>query len=106
MSAEPIANGARGEATLVIGGRPRVLRPTFNALVAAEDELGPLYSLIERAGAGNLRLGEVASLFWHCLVERGEVSREHVGEAVMSSGLAACAAPLRTLLYQILQGRV
>ena len=106
MSAEPAANNIRGEATLVIGGRPRVLRPTFTALVTAEDELGPLYSLIERASDGNLRLAEVASLFWHCLVERDDISREHVGEAVMSSGLAACAAPLRALLQQILQGRI
>jgi len=105
MSAEASANGARGEATIDIGGRPRLLRPTFTALVAAEGELGPLYALVERAGEGNLRLGEVALLFWHCLAERSDTSREQVGDAVLAMGLAASAAPLRTLLYQILQGR-
>jgi hypothetical protein len=99
------ANAVRGEATVTIGGRPRVLRPTFAALVAAEDELGPLYALVERAGEGQLRLSEVASLFWHCLADRADVSREQVGDAVVSTGLAANAAPLRALLYQILQGR-
>ena len=99
------ANTARGEATVTIAGRPRILRPTFNALVAAEDELGPLYALVERAGDGQLRLSEVASLFWHCLADRADITRDQVGDAVVSAGLAANAAPLRALLYQILQGR-
>jgi hypothetical protein len=106
MSAEPIANVARGEATLMVGGRPRLVRPTYAALVAAEEELGPLYALLERAGDGKLRLSEIAALFWHCLADRGDLTREQVGDAVMSMGLAATAAPLRALLYQVLQGRV
>ena len=99
------ANGLRGEASLEVAGRERVLRPTFAALVMAEDELGPLFALVERAGAGQLRLAELATLFWHCLGERGELSREQVGEAVLAAGLARCAPALRCLLGQILQGR-
>ena len=98
------ANPLRGEAVLAIAGIPRLLRPSFNALVAAEEELGPLFALVERAGAGQLRLAEMATLFWHCLADHGTVSREQLGEAVVDAGLAACAAPLRTLLGQILQG--
>ncbi|KMS55356.1 hypothetical protein V474_20185 [Novosphingobium barchaimii LL02] len=98
------ANPLRGEASLAIAGTPRRLRPTFTALVAAEEELGPLFALVERAGAGELRLGEMAALFWHCLADREALPREAVGEAVMAQGLAACAAPLRTLLAQILKG--
>ena len=100
-----LPNPARGEASLNIDGRPRVLRPTFAALVAAEEELGPLFALVERAGGGQLLLAELATLFWHCLAERETLSREAVGEAVMQAGLAGCAAPLRALLGQILQGR-
>ncbi len=99
-----IANAVRGEATLLIAGRPCVLRPTFSALVAAEEELGSLFALVERAGDGRLRLEELATLFWHCLNERTEVSREAVGEAIVAQGLAASSKPLKTLLYQILQG--
>ena len=99
------ANGLRGEASLEVAGRERVLRPTFAALVMAEDELGPLFALVERAGAAQLRLAELATLFWHCLDERGELSREQVGEAVLAAGLARCAPALRCLLGQILQGR-
>ena len=99
------ANPVRGEATLVIHGQPHVLRPTFAALVAAEDELGPLFALVERASAGQLRLGELAALFWHCLASPGALTREDVGEAVAEQGLAAATTPLRALLVQILQGQ-
>ena len=98
-------NQARGEAALDIAGRPHLLRPTFAALVAAEEELGPLFALVERAGGGQLRLAELAALFWHCLAEREGLGREAIGEAEMHAGLAGCAGPLRALLGQNLQGR-
>lgn len=98
-------NPLRGEAALTIAGESRVLRPSFAALVAAEEELGPLFALVERAGAGQLGLAEMTALFWHCLADRSGLSRDQVGEAVVGLGLAACAVPLRTLLGAILQGR-
>jgi hypothetical protein len=99
------ANALRGEASVSIDGRDCVLRPTFAALVAAEEELGSLFALVERAGEGRLKLTELAALFWYCLADRDAVTREQVGEAVAEMGLAASAKPLRTLLRQILQGR-
>ncbi|MFM5906086.1 MAG: gene transfer agent family protein [Novosphingobium sp.] len=99
------ANPLRGEAELAIGGKAHVLRPSFSALVAAEEELGPLFALVERAGAGQLRLAEMAALFWHCLASRDGLTRDDVGEAVLQAGLAGCARPLRALLAQILQGQ-
>ncbi|WP_299309876.1 gene transfer agent family protein [uncultured Croceicoccus sp.] len=98
------ANAARGEATIEIAGRKRRLRPSFNALVAAEDELGPLFELVERAGDGRLKLAEMTALFWHCIADRGDIGREDVGEAIAAQGLAASAGPLRAILAQILQG--
>lgn len=97
-------NPLRGEAAITIGGCERVLRPTFAALVAAEEELGSLFALVERAGEGRLRLAELAALFWHCLADRDGVTRDDIGEVVAMLGLAACAKPLRTLLQQVLQG--
>lgn len=99
-----LANPLRGEASLTIGGSAHILRPSFTALVAAEEELGPLFALVERAGEGRLRLSEMAALFWHCLEPHRSIAREAVGEAVVAQGLAACAAPLRVLLGQILKG--
>ena len=97
-------NPFRGEASLEILGTSRLLRPSFSALVAAEEELGPLFALVERAGTGQLRLTEMAALFWHCLETRADLTREMVGEAVARLVLATAARPLRVLLGQILQG--
>lgn len=104
MSQHP-ANPHRGEAVLVIAGSPHLLRPSFSALVAAEDELGPLFTLVERAAAGQLRLSEMTALFWHCLADRDGLNRDSLGEAIAAQGLAPCATPLRALLAQILQGQ-
>lgn len=99
------ANPARGEASLTIGGRTILLRPSFAALVAAEAALGPLFGLVERAAAGELKIGEVAELVWHCIAERAEGLRvEEVGEALAELGLARVAPILKTLLTQILHG--
>ncbi len=100
------ANPARGEAELLVAGERHMLRPSFAALVAAEAELGPLPALVERAAAGQLRLDEMAGLFWHCLADRPEaLSRERVGEAIVAQGLAGVSPMLRVLLHQILAGR-
>jgi hypothetical protein len=98
-------NAIRGEAQIAVAGEPRLLRPSFDALVRAEEELGPLFALVERAGEGQLRLAEIAGLFWHCLADRGGLTREALGEAVLAMGLAEAAKPLRVLLGEILRGR-
>ncbi|APE27655.1 gene transfer agent family protein [Aurantiacibacter gangjinensis] len=104
MSPTAPANPERGEARLDVAGCAVTLRPTFTALVAAEEELGPLFAMVERASEGQLRLSEIATLFWHCCDPAQAISREAVGEAVLAMGLAEAAKPLRTLLKQILQG--
>jgi hypothetical protein len=101
----PAANPARGEAALLVGGEALKLRPSFEALVAAEEELGPLFALVERAAAGGLRVGEMAGLFWHCVERRPEgLTRERIGTAIVEHGLAGVTPVLRLLLGQILQG--
>jgi len=100
------ANALRGEAALLVGDETLVLRPSFAALVAAEEELGPLFALVERAAAGGLRVAEMAALFWHCADPRPEgLTRERIGAAIADRGLAGATPALRLLLGQILQGR-
>ncbi|MGB7373363.1 gene transfer agent family protein [Pontixanthobacter sp.] len=98
------ANPHRGEAFLRIAGQDYVLRPSFGALVAAEEELGPLFALVERAGGGQLALADLAGLFWHCLSDPGPLARADVEQAIVTLGLSGCAAPLRIILGQILRG--
>ncbi len=105
MSCE-VANPVRGEAALRVDGETLVLRPTFQALVAAEGELGPLFALVERAADGRLGIGETVALFWHCRHDAPEgLTRERFGEAVAAAGLTAATPVLRVLLGQILSGR-
>ena len=99
------ANPARGEAVLVVAGEALVLRPSFAALVAAEAELGPLFALVERAAAGEMRLSEMAVLFWHIIDARPEgLTREAVGAAVLGQGLAGVSPVLGLVLRQVLRG--
>lgn len=100
------ANALRGEVELFVRGERLPLRPSFAALIAAEEELGPLFALVERASAGELRLAEMVALFWHCRWRWPEaVTREDVGDAVASQGLAATTPVLKAILQQILSGK-
>lgn len=99
-------NPARGEARLRAAGLDLTLRPSFTALVAAEQELGPLFALVERAAGGALRLEEMVALFWHCIAERPPaLDRAQFAEAVSAAGLANATPVLRVLIQQILAGR-
>ncbi|MBW6532126.1 gene transfer agent family protein [Sphingomonas sp. RRHST34] len=100
------ANPARGEAAIRVAGETLVLRPSFAALVAAEQELGPLFALVERAAAGQLALAELAALFWHCRHDwPAALTRDALGEALVAGGLAAATPALHALLRQVLAGR-
>lgn len=99
-------NPARGETSIRVGGETLTLRPSFQALVAVEGELGPLFALVERAAAGGLSLAEMVALFWHCIEAMPDgLTRERLGEAVVGAGLAMATPVLRVLLGQILAGR-
>ena len=100
------ANPYRGETSIEVGGETLVLRPTFGALVAAEEELGSLFELVEKAAAGQLLLQEIAALFDHLSRARPEaITRDRIGEAVVEIGLAKITPVLKLVLGQILQGR-
>lgn len=106
MSATPGPNPYRGEASIEVAGETLVLRPSFAALIAAEEELGSLFEIVERAAEGALRLTQIVALFDH--LSRGRaaaVTRERIGEAVVEKGIAGVTPTLRLLLGQILQGR-
>lgn len=89
----------------MLGGRPVRLRPTFNALVAAEEELGSLFALVERAAEGELKLSEMVALFWHCRDGGDDISRADFSASVAGAGLVQATPALKILIGQILGGR-
>ena len=99
------ANAQRGEATFDLGERTFVLRPSFENLVAAEEEIGSLFALVERASAGELTLSQVTALIWHCIEADPRPSQKEVGEAVLKRGLITTTKPVRAILSQVLQGQ-
>lgn len=99
-----VVNNARGEAGFALGDRVLIVRPSFAALVAAEDELGPLLALADRAAEGRLTLAEMAALIWHCLVARDGLTRDAVGEALVAQGVGAALPAVRAILRQVLSG--
>jgi hypothetical protein len=101
-----VANPERGEVALSLRSGAVVLRPTFSALVAAEGEIGSLLSLLDRAGAGDLRLGDVGPLFWHAMsVEGRRIERGQFEAELLEIGLAALLVPYRQLLAAVFGGR-
>lgn len=100
------ANPYRGEANLQVAGEQLILRPTFGALVAAEEELGSLFEIVEHAAAGVLKISQIVALFDHLTSGRPKaITRERIGEAVVEKGLAGITPTLKSVLTQILQGR-
>ena len=99
------ANKMRGEDQLIVDGHSYILRPSFAALVAAEEELGSLFELVERASEGALTLTEITALLWHCLPTEARPEREAVGTSILETGLVKATAPVRSILAQVLQGR-
>ena len=99
------ANPIRGEASIALAGRQYILRPSFAALVAAEEELGSLFAMVERASNGVLTGAEMSALIWHCLPSDARPEREQVGEAMMAMGLVEASKPVRAIFAQVLKGR-
>ncbi|MEM8724617.1 MAG: gene transfer agent family protein [Pseudomonadota bacterium] len=99
------ANPLRGELAFRVGGEDFILRPSFEALVAAEQEVGSLFALVERAAEGSLTLAEITALLWHCMAHDTRPARDTLGEAILNSGLVEATKPIRAILTEVLQGR-
>ncbi len=100
-----VANALRGEAVFMLGGEPIHLRPSFENLVAAEEEIGSLFALVERASQSGMTVSEIAALLWHCIERDPRPARDELGKAVLEMGLVEATKPIRTILAQVMQGQ-
>lgn len=105
MTHNKSANYGRGEAQLMIDDRAYIIRPSFTALAAAEDEIGSLFDFVERAANGKALLGEVVALFWHCLIDTQDMNRGQFSEHLAAMGMVGLTPILKVILRQILQGQ-
>ncbi|MEP3052315.1 MAG: gene transfer agent family protein [Erythrobacter sp.] len=103
MSAQ--ANSLRGETEFTILGTSYILRPTFDALVAAEEEVGSLFAIVDRASEGSLKIAEILALLWHCIDPVQRPDRDALGKAILENGLLASTKPVRMILAQVIKGR-
>ncbi len=100
------ANPGRGEVALKLPSGDIALRPTFGALVAAEGEVGSLLALLDRAGNGDVRLGDMGPLFWHASGASGFGRDRAAFEAELAdAGMAALMPAYRLLLASVFGGR-
>ncbi|MEP3422775.1 MAG: GTA-gp10 family protein [Erythrobacter sp.] len=100
-----IANRLRGEANFECADSSFCLRPSFENLVNAEEEIGSLFALVERASQGGMTVSEITAILWHCIDHDPRPARKIVGQAVLQMGLVEAIKPVRTILAQVLQGR-
>ena len=96
-----MANAARGEVTLRLGGESYVLRPSFGAICEIEDALGAnLFELgrkLERAEIAAKELVDFAHacLAHACVAPPGQdVSRARLGELILAEGALEVIAAL------------
>ena len=94
---EKTANPVRGEVTIDLPGHERyVLRPTFDALVQIEAELGEKIIPLAMSLAG---LREAAVIIHRCgQAAGGKLTFAQIKELVMQAGLVALLPHLRAML--------
>lgn len=98
------ANPLRGEVELVLASGTLRLRPSFAALVAAEQELGSLPALLERVAGGDVRLADAAALLWHCRTGDAFGERAAFEAALAEAGLRRVLSAYRALLAAVFGG--
>jgi Phage tail tube protein, GTA-gp10 len=94
-------NTVRGEVAL----GTFVFRPGYTALVAAENEIGSLFALLERTSDNSVTLTDMMALLWHCLRDAPAVlTREGFADTLCTHGLAKITPVYRQVIEAALVG--
>lgn len=98
------ANPHRGDVLLSLPSGDLVLRPSFQALVAAEQEIGSLLALAARASTDGVPLQKMAVLFHHCAraVDPAVPDADVLGQRMLAAGLMPCLDAFQSLLAGLL----
>lgn len=99
-------NPHRGDLSFAVDGRTYVLRPTFAAVVAAEQEIGSLLALAAQAQNG-LSFEKAVALLHHChlAADPAGPDREAFGAILMEHGFMPSLALFKQLMTDLLGGQ-
>ncbi|MFQ5774201.1 MAG: gene transfer agent family protein [Kiloniellaceae bacterium] len=91
-----MANAARGEVALTLGGQTYVLCPTFGAVCEIEDALqANLFDLGRKLELGEITARELTAFAHACLTCSGyAMERERLGEMIVEDGAHKTIAAL------------
>ncbi len=91
-----MANRARGEVTLRLGGEAYGLCPTFGAVCEIEDAIGvSLYDIGRRLENGDITARDLVAFAQACLASAGHpVERERLGAMIVEAGTHTAIAAL------------
>ena len=97
-------NAHRGEVMLVLGADKIILRPTFAALAAIEQQTNKsLIVLVRGLADGDFRLGELVSIIKATAVSPTDLPPE-IADAIVATGIMAVLETCLVLLVQALRG--
>jgi len=94
-----------GLSTLEIGGASLQVRREFSLAARIEERFGPLRSLIDRMGRGEITMREIADLYEIALAGQSDPpARDRIEAHVVKAGVAAACAPLAELVSALFIG--
>ncbi|MEE8500998.1 MAG: gene transfer agent family protein [Kiloniellales bacterium] len=101
-----MANRARGEVTLELGGEKYVLRPEFGVIAEIEDELDTdMFRLGMSAEQFKFRVKELAHALRVILEANGyEAEEKRLAKAIAKEGMAAVVLPLVAFVHGYVWG--
>lgn len=101
-----MANRIRGEVTMVCGQRSFILRPSFQALLEIEEDLGAgLVEIARRIAERRYGIKDLLAIATAgARAVDPEVRREDVGQAIAEVGLQAASGPVLLFLSYALGG--
>ena len=91
-----MANTARGEVALRLGGETFVLRPTFEAVCEIEDAIGAsLYEVGRRLERAEITARDLVAFAHACVTRAGySIERERLGALIVETGTHGVIAAL------------
>ncbi len=91
-----MANAARGEIALKLGGKSYTLRPSFGAICEIEDALGAsIFELGRRLERAEITARELLKLTQACLLHSGHaVKEDELGASILEHGALEAIAGL------------